>query len=155
MCRLISKPALKLSDSGPIELDLNDDTLLDKVAFDDETASQTIDDLTSVLSAIDQSILLAFCLNIANNNPDDGLTAEQMIPFVSRVLSSHQNWSIATMALILKSRLEGRKSRTVERSCLQMSELINQFKSPKSTDADATERLSTFFMLQLPPKWYL
>ena len=64
------------TQSKPKNLNLNDDTLLEKIQISTEME-------TAQLSALDQSILLSFCLNYKNTNPEDGLITEQMMPFVS------------------------------------------------------------------------
>ena len=53
--------------------------LLERTAF-------SADESQKPLTKLDQSILLAFCLDVKNDNPADGLTAEQMSPFLERVL---------------------------------------------------------------------
>jgi hypothetical protein len=108
----------KEKNAVPESIKLNDDVLLESIEFS-STAQQNLQ-LKNNLNPIDQCILLAFCLFIKNTNPNDGLTVEQMLPFVSRVLENPNNWMINTMALLLKSRLESNRSRTVERSCLQL-----------------------------------
>ncbi|KAI9286741.1 hypothetical protein BC943DRAFT_321307 [Umbelopsis sp. AD052] len=130
----------------PETLALNDDTLLERIAINaDEKASQQ-----GNLQVIDQCLLLAFCLNVKNTNPDHGMTAEQMVPFVSRVLDNPNNWMVYTMALLLRSRLESNKSRTVERSVLQLQALVDQIKVEDST---VQERLAYFYQILIPSKW--
>lgn len=137
-----------ISDAkNPQQLELNDDVILEKTNYTENDAR-----LTGNLSPIDQSILLAFCLDVKNTNPNDGLTAEEMLPYVLRVLENPNNWMITTMALLLRSRLEAHKSRTVERSCLQLQTLVDQW-NLKENDAPVEERLNHFFSLLIPPKW--
>ncbi|CAG8509564.1 1080_t:CDS:1, partial [Scutellospora calospora] len=131
----------------PDIISLNDDTLLEKVEFsDDKNGSNSNDNL----KIIDQCLLLAFCLNVKNTNPSHGITTEQMVPFVSRVLENPNNWMVYTMALLLRSRLEKEKSRTVERSVLQLQALVDQFPLELSS---AKERLDYFYQILLPSKW--
>ena len=54
------------------------------------------------------------------------------------------------MALLLRTRLEGAKSRTIERAALQLQALVDQF--PLS-DSPASERMHHFFSIFIPPKW--
>ncbi|KAG5455719.1 MAG: hypothetical protein BJ554DRAFT_4770, partial [Olpidium bornovanus] len=129
----------------PDALSLNDDTLLEKIQLSN-------DSLVSNLQVVDQTILLAFCLNVKNTNPADGLTAEQMSPYVTRVLENANNWLVHTMALLLRSRLEANKSRTMERSCLQIQALVDQIHTDESS---AQERLLHFFGLHYPSRWEL
>jgi len=140
----------------PETLSLNDDTLLEKTEFTSSTPSSS-----SILShldpnsqppldPLDQCILLGLCLNVKNTSPSHGLTAEQMSPYVTRVTSHPLNWSVHTMALLLRSRLESNRTRTVERSTLQLQALVDQMPTADST---IQERLEYFHGISLPSKW--
>ncbi|KAJ1980380.1 hypothetical protein H4R35_001155 [Dimargaris xerosporica] len=143
----------------PEALLLNDDTLLEQTQFRDTASPNAANgySATSVdptkqgsLRAIDQCILLAFCLNVKNTNPDDGLTQEQMKPYVARVLANANNWMVHTMGLVLRSRLESQSSRTVERAALQLQALVDQMPSEESSVVD---RHAYFYTLLLPSWW--
>jgi hypothetical protein len=102
--------------------DLNNDVLLERIQLTpnaDDTCV-TSQQQQQPLRPIDQCLLLAFTLNIKNSNPSDGLTSEQMSPFVTKVLEHPVNWMVHSMGLLLRSRLENRKSKTVERAVLQV-----------------------------------
>ncbi|RKP13703.1 hypothetical protein BJ684DRAFT_4428, partial [Piptocephalis cylindrospora] len=153
---LASSSSTSTSDSkttaaaNPETLPLGDDTLLEEVAFTDKDEAAT-----SNLAPIDQCLLLAHCLNVRNTNPAHGLTTEQMMPYVSRVLGHPNNWSIHTTALLLRSRLEANKSRTVERGVLQLQALVDQIPVDDTSVAGAPERLRWCHSLALPAKWEL
>ncbi|KAI0751164.1 TPR-like protein [Daedaleopsis nitida] len=144
----------------PETLSLNDDTLLEQTAFTSSSASTAaapgprlghIDPASQpALHPLDQSILLALCLNVKNTSPAHGLTAEQMSPYVARVISHPGNWTVHTMALLLRSRLESNRTRTVERSVLQLQALVDQMPTADSTLA---ERLLYIHEILLPSKW--
>lgn len=143
----------------PETLALNDDTLLEETAFtkltDPSKASTSrlahLDPGNQPpLHPLDQSLLLSLCLAQHNNTPESGLTASQMMPFVSRVVSHPRNWSVHTTALLLRSRLESNRSRTVERSALQLAALIDQM---PTSDSTPQERLRWFHQIPLPSKW--
>ncbi|KAI0758192.1 tetratricopeptide repeat domain 27 [Fomes fomentarius] len=146
----------------PETLPLNDDTLLEQTAFTSSSASTSAtaapgSRLTHVdpasqpaLHPLDQSILLALCLNVKNTSPAHGLTAEQMSPYVARVIAHPRNWSVHTVALLLRSRLESNRTRTVERSVLQLQALVDQMPTADSTLA---ERLLYIHEILLPSKW--
>ncbi|OBZ91066.1 TPR repeat-containing protein C19B12.01 [Choanephora cucurbitarum] len=151
----------KKADGSPIEvnedaakpetLDLNDDTLLDNIQFtENEKNTKENDQRHGNLEVIDQCLLLAFCLNVKNTNPDHGITTEQMVPYVTRVLENANNWMVHTMGLLLRSRLEANKNRTVERAALQLQALVDQI---KVEDSGVEERLAYFYDLLLPSKW--
>ncbi|RXW20162.1 hypothetical protein EST38_g5701 [Candolleomyces aberdarensis] len=142
----------------PETLALDDDTLLEQTEF---TSSRPKDSTNPrlghidpsdqpALHPLDQCILLSLCLNVKNSMPAHGLTNEQMSPYVSRVISHPRNWSVHTMALLLRSRLESQRTRTVERSTFQLQALIDQMPTADST---LQERLAHFHSIPLPSKW--
>jgi tetratricopeptide (TPR) repeat protein len=136
----------------PNTLLLNDDTILEDIKFAPTNPKEgELDPNTQRnLRVIDQCILLAFCLNVKNTNPDHGLTTEEMQAYVRRVLQHPNNWMVHTMGLLLRSRLEANKSRTVERSVFQLQALVDQIPLDEST---ATERLAYIYDILLPSKW--
>ncbi|KIR81415.1 TPR repeat-containing protein [Cryptococcus gattii E566] len=142
----------------PESLLLNDDTLLEETEFTkvsrDTSSTSRLAHLDPsdqpALHPLDQSLLISFCLAQSNNTPSSGLTAQQMMPFLTRVISHPRNWSVHTTALLLRSRLEATRSRTVERSTLQLQALIEQM---PTSDSEPKERLRYFHQLPLPSKW--
>ena len=149
--------------SGPKNLEHNDDTVLEKIQYrelsEDDRAQLGDLDLDPTkkiedLHPIDHALLLAFCLNIKNTNPAHGLTVEQMFPFVTRVLETPNNWTVYTMALLLRSRLEADQSRTVERGALQLQALVDQTRI-EDESSTTRERMHHFFSVLLPSKWEL
>ncbi|KZV93068.1 TPR-like protein [Exidia glandulosa HHB12029] len=143
----------------PETLALNDDTLLEHTQFTSSSGASQSSTLGHLdpgnqpeLDPLDQCILLAMCLNVRNTSPAHGLTNEQMAPYVARVISHPRNWSVHTMALLLRSRLESSRTRTVERSTLQLQALIDQM---PTSDSAVDERLRYIFDLALPSKWQL
>ncbi|CAG8579821.1 473_t:CDS:1 [Paraglomus brasilianum] len=139
----------------PNDVSLNDDTLLENIELtktNDNQRDETEIDLENQgsLKTIDQCLLLAFCLNVKNTNPAHGITNEQMEPYVARVLENPNNWMVHTMGLLLRSRLEKEKTRTVERSALQLQALVDQFSIEMSS---AQERIQYFYVMLLPSKW--
>ncbi|KAJ7733558.1 hypothetical protein DFH07DRAFT_928735 [Mycena maculata] len=157
--RTADSSSTKPSSTGgqvPETLALNDDTLLEQTAFTSSSPSaharlSHLDPSSQPpLHPLDQSILLAMCLNVKNTSPVHGLTSEQMTPYVSRVISHPLNWSVHTMALLLRARLESTRTRTVERATLQLQALIEQM---PTADAPVAERLRYAHALPLPSKW--
>jgi len=134
----------------PEELPLNDDQLLDKIHFTGKKEANN-------LHPMDQSILLAFCLNFKKSNPIDGLTIEEMQALISRSLENANNWLVHSMGLLQKSKLEGNKSRTVERSALQLQVLVDQYKEEGEEKGEGTrsERMQYFYSLLFPATWEL
>ncbi|TFK29042.1 TPR-like protein [Coprinopsis marcescibilis] len=141
----------------PETLALNDDTLLEQTQFTSSRPTDGASRLNHIdpssqpaLHPLDQSILLSLCLNVRNTSPTHGLTNEQMVPYVARVISHPRNWSIHTMALLLRSRLESTRTRTVERSTFQLQALIDQM---PTSDSTLPERLIYFHSIPIPSKW--
>lgn len=146
----------------PETLALNDDTLLEQTEFTSSSIStapgQSLPSrLASLnpaeqpsLDTLDQCLLIDMCLAQHNTTPENGLTASQMAPYLTRVISHPRNWSIHTTALLLRARLEAKRSRTVERSTLQLQALVDQM---PTADSEASERLKYFHQLPLPSKW--
>ncbi|KAL8711849.1 MAG: hypothetical protein Q9220_003793 [cf. Caloplaca sp. 1 TL-2023] len=181
----------------PQDLDLNDDTLLESIAFSASGQPPSSAEDASIppsLAAIDPSnqprlapldaiILLAYASSITNTSPADGLTREETLPYATRVLQDGStNWQIYTQALLVRSRIEGYKSRTIERGVLQLQALVDQvivettgnastddsvqdeqdsaatsfLPRPKpSESAPAPERLQYIHQLASPTRWEL
>lgn len=191
-------PASK-ADSGPKNLDLNDDTLLESISFTKEGGQQnqgkatTIQEESALSSAlasldpgnqpildpVDSATLLALASAITNTAPENGLTREETQPYATRVLEGgSSNWQIYTQALLVRSRVEGYRARTVERSVLQMQALVDQIiadtatldteatgsveapttflpRPEKSESASAAERLEYIWLLSFSTRWDL
>ncbi|KAL8947513.1 MAG: hypothetical protein Q9222_006218, partial [Ikaeria aurantiellina] len=180
----------------PQNLDLNDDTLLESIAFSaPERASSTGETSVSPslaalepsnqpkLKPLDAIILLAYASSITNTSPADGLTREETLPYATRVLQDGStNWQVYTQALLVRSRIEGYKSRTIERGILQLQALVDQvivettgnastndpvqeeqdsaatsfLPRPKpSESAPVSERLQYIHLLASPARWEL
>ncbi|KAL5869542.1 hypothetical protein ACKVWC_010290 [Pyricularia oryzae] len=127
------------SSAAPEALPLNDDTLLEKLDFTDANAKPTdqvgvpeplrgiAPDNQPQLAPLDQIILLAEATLKDAFSPADSLTSEEILPFAERVVSDKSNnWQIYTQALLVRSRIEVHRSRTVERGILQMQAVVDQ-----------------------------
>lgn len=185
------------TESTPRKLNLDDDTLLESIEFTNAAApaseSQKNDQVHPSLNGLDPGnqpllkpldaiILLATASSITNTSPTDGLTREETLPYAERVISGgSSNWQVYTQALLVRSRIEGYRSRTVERGVLQLQAVVDQviaetspfeaFKhdassaketsttflpQPKASEsASATERLRYVHQLASPPRWKL
>ncbi|KLU82206.1 TPR repeat-containing protein [Magnaporthiopsis poae ATCC 64411] len=136
------------AQSAPEAVPLNDDTLLEQVDFTDakskgseggdtskEQASAGVPEALQgmppddqpQLAPLDQIILLAEATIKDAFAPTDSLTSEEILPFAERVVSDKStNWQIYTHALLVRSRIEIHRSRTVERGVLQMQAVVDQ-----------------------------
>ncbi|KAJ5619405.1 hypothetical protein N7510_003389 [Penicillium lagena] len=158
---VLAKSADEASDtaksSGPEKLDLNDDTLLEAISFSENSTQTTVSvqeelspTLASVdannqpiLNPVDSALLLALVSAITNTSPENGLTREETAPYATRVLEGgSSNWQIYTQALLVRSRVEGFRSRTVERSVLQMQALVDQVLADTATNDSAAQQPS-------------
>ncbi|KAI7003478.1 TPR-like protein [Hortaea werneckii] len=189
----------KQEEAGPAKLDLNDDTLLESISFSERPAdSQAPEGEESLppglkaldpanqpkLEALDSTTLLNFASSITNTSPANGLTREETLPYATRVLDGgSSNWQVYTQALLVRSRIEGYRSRTVERGLLQLQALVDQViadtaneessgpaisvsdteskatsflpRPKESESASASERLRYIFQLASPYRWDL
>jgi tetratricopeptide (TPR) repeat protein len=178
----------------PKALDLNDDTVLESISFtkpektaagiqDESTISPRLTSLDPekqpILNPLDSIILLLLAASITNTNPENGMTREETAPYATRVVEGgSSNWQVYTHALLLRSRIEGYKSRTVERGLLQLQALVDQViadtasteensnqENPEATtflpkakedeSAPANQRLAYVFQLCSPSRWEL
>lgn len=149
----------------PGALPLNDDTLLEQIEFskdgtEGKHGEQNIPATESTLpiqlqhlkadqqpqlSALDQIILLTEATLKDAFSAADTLTSEEILPFAVRVINDKStNWQVYTQALLVRSRIEMHRSRTVERGVLQMQAVIDQVlvdtaeKTTSSTRGEAT-----------------
>jgi len=178
----------------PNALELNDDTLLENIEFT-KNASDKVDnsalppelvgmqpDDQPQLKPLDQITLLTEATLKDTFSPLDKLNSEEILPYAIRVLSDKPtNWQIYTQALLVRSRIESHRSRTLERSVLQLQVIVDQIiasttsspspnnldsipeikitsflPAPKPTEsAPVTERLQYIYQLNTPTRWEL
>ncbi|KAI8299195.1 TPR repeat-containing protein, partial [Colletotrichum sp. SAR11_59] len=130
--------------TGPEAVALNDDTLLEEIQFSKDTTGKNGElaaapsalpaaladlspDAQPRLSPLDQIILLTEATLKDTFSPVDTLTSEEVLPYAVRVVSDKPtNWQIYTQALLVRSRIEVHRSRTVERGVLQMQAVVDQ-----------------------------
>lgn len=125
----------------PEALPLNDEVLLEKTAFDKVEGNGAKEGTEAIpaglrdlapdaqpqLDPLDQIILLTEATLKDAFSPPDDLTSEEVLPYAQRVLADKStNWQIYTQALIVRSRVEAHRSRTVERGVLQMQAVVDQ-----------------------------
>ncbi|KAL6910287.1 hypothetical protein GGI43DRAFT_389821 [Trichoderma evansii] len=136
----LSKDEDDKAAAKPDSLKLNNDTLLEEIKFANEPVNDTAavetlppalselsPDDQPQLSALDEIILLTEATIKDAFSPIDELTSEQILPFAVRVLTDKSvNWQIYTQALLVRSRVEIHRSRTVERGVLQLQAVADQ-----------------------------
>ena len=137
----------------------DDALLLEKVKFEEQD-----DNMHYNLPILEQSILLALCLDVKNDNPMDGLTGEQMGAYLARVLNQHDDWMVYATALLERAWLECERTHGRERAILQIQALADQhsnrltltqstFKSVEEDSAPAQDRLRNLHGIVYPPRW--
>ncbi|RMZ90421.1 hypothetical protein DV736_g2357, partial [Chaetothyriales sp. CBS 134916] len=186
----------------PENVPLNDDTLLENIKFkadlphepqmtnpvNTDSLPPRLADLSPdnqpLLFPLDSIILLAVASSIQNTSPSDGLTREETLPYAERVLQGgSSNWQVYTQALLVRSRIEGYKSRTAQRGLLQLQACVDQLiaettgakpdqanqataatysgpstflpKPEASESASVAERLQYIYQLSPPLRWEL
>ncbi|KAH8148976.1 uncharacterized protein LAJ45_06951 [Morchella importuna] len=151
----------KAEESAPKALKLDDDTLLEAIAFTPKSTA-VVEDAQGLpkelqeldpndqpkLQPLDAAILLLVAETIKNTNPAEGLTREEMMPYAERVLKHSTNWEVYTLGLLVRSKMEGYRSRTVERGLLQLQAVVDQViaDTTQSTDSTTTTNTTTTFL---------
>ena len=177
--------------NGPQALGLNDDTLLESIEFA-KTDSDKVEnaalpselagmkpDEQPQLKPLDQITLLTEATLKDTLSPLDKLNSEEILPYAVRVLSDKPaNWQIYTQALLVRSRIESHRSRTQERSVLQLQVIVDQIiadtqeetssspdgapeirvtqflpRAKASESAPVPERLQYIYQLNTPTRW--
>ncbi|CAF2114729.1 unnamed protein product [Rotaria magnacalcarata] len=133
----------------PKNMALNDDVVLNQIQFKNETNNQN---LTIQLNIIEQLTLLFVIYDRQINNPRHEITTEEQLAFLTYILARPLNWCIQTCSLILRCQHETENKRKIERTLLQLQELIDQFdyKNPSSSF-----RLEYFHSTPVYPTWKL
>lgn len=153
---LLAKSKLEASESLNAQLPDNvENTHEEAVALDAIKFARPVVGVTENLNVIDQAIILALCLNVKNTNPKSGLLYEEMEVYVRRVLQNPNNWMVYSMALLLRSRLEAEKVKTVDRACMQLGVLVDQMNSDLEMKYDVTTRMKYLHVIAYPPVFKL
>ncbi len=157
----ITTPKPTYAAHEPINVPLNDDTLLEAIDFkqtlNDESTLSAVSDMSNIprelaslepskqplLFPMDSIILLAIASSISNTSPADGLTREETLPYATRVLEGgSSNWQVYSQALLVRSRIEGYRSRTAERGLLQLQALVDQVIAETTSSDAAPSKIS-------------
>lgn len=131
----------------PKDLKLDDDVRLDKIAFSN-SADGEYGDLTPLQQAC---ILGAFVLT-KRYQPNDKLADEELLAYLTCLLSHPQVWSFQLSGLLFRSKIESNNSRTIERSMTQAQVLVD------SVMAQTPEPWNRFFLIfcsHMSPRWCL
>lgn len=185
MAQMFSSMAGGVPPTGegqPKNIALSDDTLFEKIQFLHrphqlhDPATEIVTDQSHLpialafmdpndqpqLYPMDSIILLAIASSISNTQASDGLTREETLPYATRVLEGgSSNWSVYSQALLIRSRIEGYRSRTAERGLLQLQALVdqviaettyNKFRKQSVAEREAAIREATKAILPAGPE---
>ncbi|CAF0750035.1 unnamed protein product [Adineta steineri] len=133
----------------PKNLALNDDVVLNQIQFENESDNQN---LTIQLNVIEQLALLLIISDRQVNNPRHEITTEEQLAFLTYILARPINWCIQTCSLTFRCQHETESSRKIERTLLQLQELIDQ---QDNKDPSSSFRLEYFHSTPVYPTWKL
>ncbi|XP_067012232.2 tetratricopeptide repeat protein 27 isoform X2 [Anabrus simplex] len=131
----------------PRDLRLNDEVRLDHIKFVSEE-----DGTVPAMTPVQQAVVLGMFVQTQKSQPVDELADEELLPYLQCVLIRPQWWSLQMAALLFRSRLESKHSRTVERALTQMQDLVDNI---SYEEPEVRERLWGLFSSHLPPYWQL
>jgi tetratricopeptide (TPR) repeat protein len=130
---------------------INDDTLLEKMkpTNPDDFISQ---EKSIHLSQLEHLIIFNSLCDFHKNNPKHNLTFEEMSPYIEFLLVKPKNWCVQVCTLFMRTKLEESNSRRIERSLLQLENLVDFFKRPDG-EPELKDRFQFFFSLEYPSFW--
>ncbi|KAL5269213.1 hypothetical protein ACHWQZ_G002889 [Mnemiopsis leidyi] len=134
-------------DATPLEnepqiIDLNDDTLLEKISFEDKNIQNSVTNLTA-----------PFLLHMASLKLKDfaleEMLREEVIAFLEGIIEGKTfSYCIATHAFFIRSRLEQKSIRRLSRCMEQLEEVVLGFDCKK-----VCARTGSLLQSGLPPMW--
>ncbi|XP_065184531.1 tetratricopeptide repeat protein 27-like [Sycon ciliatum] len=125
------------------DVKLGDDTVLDHIEFTEPVPNQS-------LNGLQLCTVLAMCLETQKVRPVDGLSREETMAFVERILCQPQSWSIQSRTLLLRCKAEAESTRRMERTMTQLQDIVDDF---SKSAPSAGDRLRLFHCSNLPPRW--
>ncbi|KAK2707667.1 tetratricopeptide repeat protein 27-like isoform X1 [Artemia franciscana] len=129
----------------PVNVMLNDDTRMEKKKLLDEKHGEL-----PRLNPLDQAVLLGLYAKLEHLHFKDDILHEELLTVLDVVLDQPQNFCVQLCALMLRSNVERHKTRTVERSMMQLEELVKCVSA-----SDKVDKTPLFFCTPVPPRWEL
>ncbi|CAK8678322.1 unnamed protein product [Clavelina lepadiformis] len=131
----------------PKNLALNDEVLLEKIKLMNEEEEDN-----TVLTPEENAVILVACTAMQKTSPSHRLEEEKIETVVEYLLNSSSCWSIHTEALRVRCMSQRNRSRTVERSMMQMDALVATATNKKG---NSDSRLDLFYCVRPPTIWIL
>lgn len=128
----------------PHNVALQDDIRIDAISFLDNTKHNMLFPNT------EQKLLLTIVQHMRISTPVDALYYEELKPFIDVILCQNNTWSVRTATLFLRSKLEAKHNRTIERSLSQCEEIVN---SINSEDPHPLLRIGGVYGTGMQPTW--
>ncbi|KAH9519559.1 Tetratricopeptide repeat domain 27, partial [Bulinus truncatus] len=135
------------TENLPKNVPLDDDTVLNDIKFTDESVVKPPE-----LSPIELVVVLGLMEGYRRSCAQDRLTDEEVLTYLSFILSQTNNWNISLVALHLRSKLERDSRRRVERSMMQLEELV-KISTTLNSSTDISARIPLFYACQVLPVW--
>ncbi len=101
-------------------------------------------------SIYDQIYVNAFLNLLKKSNPDEDLLREIIIAYINKSLAKSNDWLVHSKLLLQKSLAEDKKTKTIERSLLQIQSLCDQHNDRSPTPYN---RLRYIFAVDYPFIW--
>lgn len=149
-----------LSDSHPTALpkdvELVDDTLLPEIAFVGDDKDIQLTEKEPLLEQAQVLLLSKLEVALKIEVTEESLQDELTLAYLRSIIKFANIWTVKFKALCMRSLVEKKFSRKVERSLLQMEELIKTIKNPTSEfDGESNLRLKYFYSVLPLSNWTL
>ncbi|XP_071441326.1 tetratricopeptide repeat protein 27 isoform X2 [Hetaerina americana] len=129
----------------PKDLHLNDEVRLDQIKFLNNDECEL-----PGLKPLDQAVIFGHYVLKMKSQPKDKLADEELLAYITCLLSQPRVWCLQLTALLERCRLESNHSRTVERSMMQAQVLVDSIKADRP---GADVRQNYFYCCRIPPSW--
>lgn len=135
-------------EENPLTVKLDEENPL----LESPNITDTTELISSDLSVYDHSYISAFIHLLHRSEPDEDLLREVILTYTNKCLNNSYDWLVYSKILLHRSLAENRKSKTIERSLLQIQSLCEQYNDRNPTPYN---RLKFYFSLDYPLIWNL